>query len=94
MRVLAGRSQVNRLLVLQADGGAGTDEGVDGDGTVGIPAEQAGTPVEDEVHVGLDELVPVQVACFGGVLGLPAVHGETDGPAIDEAVPDGDLGRR
>ena len=91
----AGSGQILRFPVLEADGGADTEEGVDGRRTVIAPAEEARAPVEDQVHVGLDELVAVQgVRLLGGMLALPAVHGEADGPAVDELIADGDLGRR
>ena len=94
LEVLAGRGQFVRPVVLQADGAAGSEEGIDGDRTVGTIAEQAGTPVKDDVQVGLDILESVEVTVLGGVLGLPAVHGESEGPAVDEAVADGNLGCR
>ena len=93
--VFSGRSEIVRFPVLEAESAAESEEGVNGRGTVRPPAEQAGAPVQDQVHVGFDKLVAIQgVRLFGRVLALPAVYSETDGPAVDELITDGDLGRR
>ena len=57
--VLAGRGQVIRFSVLQADGRAHAEERIHGNRTVGPPAEETGAPVQDQVQVGLDELESV-----------------------------------
>ena len=77
--------QVGRFLILQADGGAHTEQRINADGTVFPPAEEAGAPIQDEVQVRLDVLVAVEgFGLPGSVLALPAVYGETEGPAVDE----------
>ena len=88
-------SQVSGLLVLQTEGYATADEAVNRERTVRPVSEECGTPVENEVQVGLDELETVDGTGFRRIMfRLPTVHGQPGAPEIIEAVADGDLSGR